>query len=105
LIKKDLLVPCCRELREFCGIDRDKLPISEQEIEFYWTLHDGLFYTAIRETIYHSPLEIAFKDKLRFAVENFLAGAKSVYPKLVAEQAEAARKKPATKRARTAAAS
>jgi AcrR family transcriptional regulator len=85
LIKKELLVPCCLELRHYCGV-QDKTPVSEQEIEFYWTLHDGLFYTAIRETIYQSPMEVPFDDKVRYAVENFLAGAKSVYPRLVREE-------------------
>ncbi|HSI57775.1 MAG TPA: TetR/AcrR family transcriptional regulator [Ideonella sp.] len=102
LIKKDLLVPICKELRVHCGIANDELPVSEQEIEFYWTLHDGIFYTAIRETIYKSPMQVSFDDKVRFAVDNFLAGAKVVYPKLVAEEAkravppsQAARAKPA----------
>lgn len=90
LIKHELLIPCCRELRIHCGLAKEKSPISEQEIEFYRTLHDGLFYTAIRETIYHSPLQVPFDDKVRFAVENFLAGAKTVYPRLV--KAEAARR-------------
>ncbi|HTK01642.1 MAG TPA: TetR/AcrR family transcriptional regulator [Bordetella sp.] len=88
LIKKDLLAPCCQELRHHCGVP-DDTPISEQEIEFYWTLHDGLFYTAIRETIYQSPMEVPFDDKVRYAVENFLAGARTVYPRLVSEDAEA----------------
>jgi AcrR family transcriptional regulator len=86
LIKKDLLVPCCLQLRKFCGIKNHERPVSEQEIEFYWTLHDGLFYTAIRETIYRLPMKISFDDKVRFAVENFLAGARTVYPKLMAEE-------------------
>jgi AcrR family transcriptional regulator len=90
LIKKDLLAPCCLELRDYCGV-RDDAPVSEQEIEFYWTLHDGLFYTAIRETIYQSPMEVPFDDKVRYAVENFLAGAKSVYPRLVREELETQR--------------
>jgi AcrR family transcriptional regulator len=88
LIKKDLLAPCCQELRHHCGVP-DDTPISEQEIEFYWTLHDGLFYTAIRETIYQSPMEVPFDDKVRYAVENFLAGARTVYPRLIREDAEA----------------
>lgn len=89
LIKQDLLVPCCLQLRKHCGVASDA-PVSEQEIEFYWTLHDGLFYTAIRETIYRSPLEVSFTDKLRWAVANFLAGARLTYPRLVAEEAERA---------------
>ncbi|OZI59425.1 TetR/AcrR family transcriptional regulator [Bordetella genomosp. 11] len=89
LIKKELLAPCCEELRHYCGLP-DDTPISEQEIEFYWTLHDGLFYTAIRETIYQSPMEVSFDDKVRYAVENFLAGARSVYPRLVSAEREAA---------------
>lgn len=95
LIKKDLLVPCCLELRVHCGVQNDELPVSEQEIEFYWTLHDGLFYTAIRETIYKSPMQVPFEDKVRYAVDNFLAGAKVVYPKLLAEEARRAGLKPA----------
>jgi AcrR family transcriptional regulator len=102
LVKKDLLAPICRELRVYCGIPEDEAPISEQEIEFYWTLHDGIFYTAIRETIYKSPMQVAFDDKVRFAVDNFLAGARTVYPKLVAEEARRAVPAPAAKRPRAA---
>lgn len=100
LIKKDLLVPICRELRVHCGLAADDTPVSEQEIEFYWTLHDGIFYTAIRETIYKSPMQVSFDDKVRFAVDNFLAGAKVVYPKLVAEEAKRAVPAPAASRSR-----
>lgn len=91
LIKKDLLVPCCKELRVHCGILDENLPVSEQEIEFYWTLHDGLFYTAVRETIYKSPMNVTFEDKVRYAVDNFLAGAKVVYPRLVAQEVKRAK--------------
>lgn len=86
LLKKELLIPCCLELRSYCGIPRDSSPISEHEIEFYWTLHDGLFYTAIRETIYQSPMAITFEEKVQMAVSNFLAGARLVLPKLLAKQ-------------------
>jgi AcrR family transcriptional regulator len=97
LLKKELLVPCCVELRDYCGV-REDAPVSEQEIEFYWTLHDGLFYTAIRETIYQSPMEVGFDDKVRYAVDNFLAGARTVYPRLIQEQRDAARASIASKR-------
>lgn len=97
LIKKDLLAPCCRELRDYCGVP-DDTPVSEQEIEFYWTLHDGLFYTAIRETIYQSPMEVPFDDKVRYAVENFLAGARTVYPRLVNDERKAQAKPARTRR-------
>jgi AcrR family transcriptional regulator len=97
LLKKELLVPCCVELRDYCGV-REDAPVSEQEIEFYWTLHDGLFYTAIRETIYQSPMEVHFDDKVRYAVDNFLAGARTVYPRLIREQDEAARARSTSKR-------
>jgi AcrR family transcriptional regulator len=104
LIKKDLLIPCCLQLRKYCGVADDRQPVSEQEIEFYWTLHDGLFYTAIRETIYRSPLEVSFADKLRYAVENFLAGAQVVYPRLLAEEKKRiAAAEPGNKKAREAA--
>jgi hypothetical protein len=93
LLKKELLIPCCKELRIYCGISPDSSPISEQEIEFYWTLHDGLFYTAIRETIYQSPMAIPFEEKVQMAVSNFLAGARLVLPRLLAKH-QAADKKP-----------
>jgi AcrR family transcriptional regulator len=86
LLKKELLIPCCQELRTFCGISNTDTPISEQEIEFYWTLHDGLFYIAIRETIYQSPMAITFEEKVTMAVSNFLAGARTVLPRLIASQ-------------------
>jgi AcrR family transcriptional regulator len=86
LLKKELLIPCCQELRVHCGITQTDIEISEQEIEFYWTLHDGLFYTAIRETIYQSPMAISFDEKVRMAVGNFLAGARVTLPRLVARQ-------------------
>ncbi len=103
LIKKELLVPCCEELRIYCGVANDKLPVSEKEIEFYWTLHDGLFYTAIRETIYHSPMAISFEEKVRMAVDNFLAGAKSTYPALIAEEQKLAKRAVAAKKRAAAA--
>jgi len=104
LIKKELLIPICHELRIHCGVENDKLPVSEQEIEFYWTLHDGLFYTAIRETIYNLPMAISFDEKVRMAVANFLAGAKVTYPKLVAAPANAAKAAKAAKTSKAAAA-
>ncbi|MES2185276.1 MAG: TetR/AcrR family transcriptional regulator [Pseudomonadota bacterium] len=103
LVKKDLLIPCCLQLRKYCGIADHGQPVSEQEIEFYWTLHDGLFYTAIRETIYRSPLEVSFADKLRWAVDNFLAGAKLTYPRLVAEEKKRTAAESGHKKAREAA--
>ncbi len=97
LLKKELLIPCCEELRTHCGIaNGSDSPISEHEIEFYWTLHDGLFYTAIRETIYQSPMAITFDEKVQMAVSNFLAGARVVLPKLIArQQGDVARTTPA----------
>ena len=85
LVKTQLLEPCCRQLRRHCGLADERSPVSEQEIEFYWTLHDGIFYTAVREAVYGLPMAVAFESKLRFAVDAFLAGARQVLPRLVAE--------------------
>jgi AcrR family transcriptional regulator len=84
-LKAELLVPCCQQLRSYCGFEDERAPVSELEIEFFWGLHDGIFYTAVREAVYGLPLAVAFDDKVRFAVEAFLAGARSVYPKLLSE--------------------
>lgn len=84
-VKADLLEPCCRQLRRHCGLQNEASAVSEQEVEFFWTLHDGIFYTAIREAVYRLPMAVAFEQKVRYAVEAFLAGAQATYPRLVAE--------------------
>jgi AcrR family transcriptional regulator len=84
LIRRELLPVYCREVRHYCGIESTDLPVSDDEIEFIWSLHGGLFYYAVRQHVYQMPQEVEFMTKVEYAVDNFLAGAKVTYPRLLA---------------------
>jgi hypothetical protein len=52
-------------------------------MEFVWNLHGGIFYYAVRHHVYQIKMPVPLMSKVEFAVDNFLAGAKTVYPKLL----------------------
>jgi AcrR family transcriptional regulator len=83
LIQRRLLTAMCRELRQYCGVTSKK-PVTRAEIEFVWKLHGGMFYYAIRRFIYRAPVEQDFSASADHAITAFLAGAKAVYPDLLA---------------------
>lgn len=83
LIQRELLTVYCRELRHYCGLHLDQ-PVSPEEMEFVWSLHGGMFYYAVRESIYKINVKVDFMTKVGYAVDNFLAGAKTTYPALIA---------------------
>ncbi len=88
LIRRELMPVYCRELRHYCGLndlnDKDR-KVSDEEMEFVWSLHGGIFYYAVRHYVYKIRMPVDFMRKVGFAVDNFLAGAKTVYPRLLAE--------------------
>ena len=84
LLQRELLPVYCREVRTYCGVDSPDLPVSSEEIEFIWSLHGGIFYYAVRQHVYLLKMDADFMFKVEYAVDNFLAGAKTVYPKLLA---------------------
>ena len=90
LIRQQLLPAYCRELRQHCGLGQLDTPISDEELEFVWNLHGGIFYFAVRHHVYKVRARVDFMRQVEFAVDNFLAGAKSTYPQLVASVASAA---------------
>ncbi len=83
LIQRELMTVYCTELREFCGVKLDA-PVSQEEMEFVWSLHGGMFYYAVRQSIYKINVKVDFMTKVGYAVDNFLAGAKTTYPVLIA---------------------
>lgn len=88
LVRTQLLPVICRELRHDCGLpDGPQAAVSEQEIEFVWNLHGGIFYSAIREHVYQTRITIDFMTHVGFSVDNFLAGAKTIYPRLLGASA------------------
>ena len=83
LIQRELLTVYCQELRQYCGIKLEQ-PVSQEEMEFVWSLHGGMFYYAVRQSIYKINVKVDFMTKVGYAVDNFLAGAKTTYPALTA---------------------
>ena len=85
LIKRELMPAYCGELRHHCGIDNlDDKRIFEEEMEFVWGLHGGIFYSAVRQHVYKTRIKVDFVTQVGFLVDNFLAGAKTTYPRLLA---------------------
>ena len=90
LIRRELMPVYCREVRHACGVTDDESPVSEEEIEFVWTLHGGIFYQAMRQHVYRTRIRVDFLRHVGFVVDNFLAGAQTTYPRLLAEGRRAA---------------
>nr|WP_255481847.1 MULTISPECIES: TetR/AcrR family transcriptional regulator [Ramlibacter] len=95
LVRRELLPAICRELRRECGVAAPDVPVSEAEIEFVWTLHGGIFYQAVRRHVYKARIGGDVLSQLGFAVDSFLAGARTVYPRLLAQHAPQALEAPA----------
>jgi AcrR family transcriptional regulator len=83
LVRRQLMPVYCRELRHECGLPDTQVEVAEEEIEFVWNLHGGIFYMAMREHVYKTKINVDFITHVTFAVQNFLAGARTVYPQLV----------------------
>lgn len=84
LIRRELLPVYCRELRHHCGLENLPEKVSEEEIEFVWCLHGGIFYSAVRRHVYRTRVNVDFMSQVEFAVDNFLAGAQTTYSRLTA---------------------
>jgi len=84
LVRRELMPAYCRELRHYCGILNLEAEVSDDEMEFVWSLHGGIFYYAVRQHVYKIRTTVSFMSKVEFAVDNFLAGSKTVYPRLLA---------------------
>lgn len=103
LVRRQLMPVYCRELRHECGLPDTDAEVAEEEIEFVWSLHGGIFYMAMREHVYKTKIHVDFIEHVGFAVENFLAGARTTYPQLLARFApEALGRRRAAARTRTA---
>jgi AcrR family transcriptional regulator len=98
LVRKQLMPVYCREVRHACGLP-DAGEVVEEEIEFVWNLHGGIFYMAMREHVYKTKINVDFLTQVGFAVDNFLAGARTTYPQLLARFAPEAQGRPKVARA------
>ena len=87
LVRRELLPVICAEVRHACGLPPASAAPQEQEIEFVWSLHGGIFYQAVRRHVYRTRVSVDFSTHVGFVVDNFLAGAQVVYPRLLAHGA------------------
>jgi len=87
LVRRELLPVICAELRHHCGLLEASAALDEQEIEFVWHLHGGIFYQAVRRHVYRTRISVDFETHVGWVVDNFLAGAVTVYPKLLPDAA------------------
>lgn len=88
LVRKKLLVVMCAEFRHtFIAKAKAKNlpPISAREIELLWTLHGGMFYWAVRRNIFNIKSATPFETRTTDAIDLFLAGARELYPQVVAQ--------------------
>lgn len=83
LVRRELMPVYCREVRHACGLGHLTQEVSEEEIEFVWSLHGGIFYMAVREHVYNIRIRVDFLAHVARVVDNFLAGAKTSYPLLL----------------------
>ena len=83
LIRRELMPVICRELRLYCGIKDQDTTVSSEEMEFFWSLHGGIFYFAVRHHVYQIKIPVDFMANVGLAVDNFLVGAKTVYPRVI----------------------
>lgn len=86
LIERDLLSALCLELRRYCGHGDTSSKVSREEVEFAWSLHGGLFYYAVRHSIFGVDIDVDFMSNVTLVLDNFLAGVRSNYPKLLTRQ-------------------
>jgi hypothetical protein len=90
LVQRELMPVYCRELRHHIGLADTGTPVSEQEIEFVWNLHGGIFYRAMRKHVYRAKMKADFTTQVGYAVDTFLAGAEVTYPRLLQQFAPGA---------------
>ncbi len=87
LVRRKLLDVMCREFREEL-LDADERaragPIRSREVELIWNLHGSMFYWAVRRNIFGTRTGPAFETRAADAIDLFLAGARTVYPSIVA---------------------
>lgn len=72
LVRARMLEPIIAEARHEAGLA--PRPATEDEVEFMWTIHSGLFYFGARKLVYEAPIAVAKSVVIADAVEAMLAG-------------------------------
>lgn len=72
LVRQRILEPIVREARAEAGLP-DAVP-RDDEVEFAWVMHGGIFYYGVRDLIYESCVSADKRQVIADAVEAFLHG-------------------------------
>ena len=75
LVRRELLPVIAASCASTAGCADTNAPVCEEEIEFVWNLHGGMFYQAMRRHVYRTRINMDFMTHVAFAVDTFLAGA------------------------------
>lgn len=100
-LRSRVLEPICIELRaelKLPGIE--SVPLTEAEVELVWGINARLFYFGQRRWIFNLPLDADLDTMIQHTIEHFMAGAKVVVPKILAQAQGAASSPPALRRPR-----
>lgn len=70
LVRKRILEPILREIRHDAGLD-DLTP-TDEEVEFAWIMHGGIFYYGVRTLIYEASILNNKGFVIETAIDSFL---------------------------------
>ena len=65
--------------------------VGPREIELAWTLQSSAFYWVVRHEVFRTTQAVDFEQRFGDSIDLFLAGAKSVYPRLLDPPSDAGR--------------
>ena len=84
ILRKRILEPIAIELRNEMGLPTvEELPLLSSEVELVWSINSRVFYFGQRQWIFDVPLEDDLNEMISLTVEHFMAGAKTVVPRLL----------------------
>jgi AcrR family transcriptional regulator len=84
ILRKRILEPIAIELRNEMGLPSvQELPLLSSEVELVWSINSRVFYFGQRQWIFDVPLENDLNEMISITIEHFMAGARSVIPRLL----------------------
>lgn len=90
LVREQLILPACEELRVAFGVEDGGAPISEREEETLWALHGKIFYLAIRKFVYGAQTPEKVEGIVTDDVRVFVRGVRSLFEDEAKKRAAAA---------------
>ena len=84
ILRKRILEPIAIELRNEMGLPSvQELPLLSSEVELVWSINSRVLYFGQRQWIFDVPLENDLNEMISITIEHFMAGARSVIPRLL----------------------